>query len=121
MTKDKIENNPIVRHSFEFALMITGYCQKLYDARKWDLSRQLFRSGTSIGANVWEAQSSESSSDFVHKMKIASKEANESLYWLMICAESEGMPDCTTLLTKLEEIQRLLNSIIATTKKKNTM
>ncbi len=121
MTKETIENNPIVKHSFEFALMVNQYSSKLREMNYWDLARQLFKSGTSIGANVWESQNGESTSDFVHKMKIAAKEANETLFWLMLCDNAPEYPDCKPLLAKLDEIQRLLSSIISTTKRNNPL
>jgi four helix bundle protein len=121
MTSEAIKNNPIVRHTFEFALMINEYATKLRGLSHWDWARQMFRSGTSIGANVWEAQNGESVADFVHKMKIAAKESNETLYWLMLCEQSSNYPDCKSLLAKLDEVQRLLSSIIATTKKNNPL
>lgn len=110
-------NNPIVRHSFEFALMIDTYCNDLRSQHKYDLSRQFFKSGTSIGANVWEAQEAESRADFIHKMKIAAKEAGETHYWLLICKHAKNYPLAQPLLDKLEEIRRLLSAIIFSSKK----
>jgi four helix bundle protein len=78
----KSENNPVLQLSFEFALDIIAFCELLEHKRKYVISRQLLKSGTSIGANIREAQNSESKSDFVHKMKISAKEADESMYWL---------------------------------------
>jgi four helix bundle protein len=67
MKLERIENNPIVKLTFEFSLAVIAYC-KLLDAQKeFQLSKQLFRSGTSIGANVTEAQNAESKADFIHK------------------------------------------------------
>jgi four helix bundle protein len=83
------------------------------------LARQLFKSGTSIGANVWEAQEGESKVDFIHKMKIAAKEANETQFWLILCGETPNYPDCKHLKAKLEETQKILSSIISTAKKNN--
>ena len=117
MLPEIYQNNPIVRHSFEFALLIDLYCAELTAKRKFDLSRQLFRSGTSIGANVWEAQEAESNADFIHKMKIAAKEARETLYWLLICQNGNDYPPTNELSQKLEEIRRLLSAIIHTSKK----
>jgi len=75
MRKDK--DNLIVKLSFEFALEIIEYSELLEEHKKYVISRQLLKSGTSIGANVREAQNEESKADFIHKMKIASKEADE--------------------------------------------
>ena len=112
------QKNPIVRHSFEFALMVESFCAALRERQKFDLSRQLFRAGTSIGANVWEAQEAESKADFIHKMKIGAKESSETLFWLLLCKHSKGYPVSTELLDKLAEIRRLLSAIIFSSKNK---
>ena len=87
--------------------------------KKYNLSNQLFRSGTSIGANVKEAQNAESKADFIHKMKIAIKEADETEYWLMLCKHSKEYPDTSDELMKLSSIIKILNKIIGTSKTKN--
>lgn len=117
MTYQKIENNPILKHTLEFALLVNEFSSKIKADGNWDMARQIFKSGTAIGANVWEAQDGESRADFVHKLKIAAKEANETQYWLYICHNTANVPDCGHLLIKLDLIQKLLSSIIATTKK----
>ena len=111
------QKNPIVRHSFEFALLIDQYCNELRSQGKYDLSRQLFKSGTSVGANVWEAQEAESRADFIHKMKIAAKEAGETHYWLLICKYAKNYPVPHPLLDKLAEIRRILSAILFSSKK----
>ena len=78
------------------------------------LAKQLMRSGTSIGANVKEAQNAESKADFIHKMKIAMKEADETEYWLFLCNELKNYPNCESLLFELLEISKILNKIIST-------
>jgi four helix bundle protein len=112
------ENNPILKLSFDFALMVVDYCEKLETDKKFVISRQLLRSGTSIGANVMEAQNAESKADFIHKMKIAAKETDETQYWLRLCAYSENYPDCKLLIQKHEEISKVLTKIISTAKRK---
>ncbi len=77
------------------------------------------RSGTSIGANVFEAQHAESKADFVHKMKIAIKEANETLYWLFICERSENYPTNSSLKQMTEELIRIISKIIISSKGKS--
>ncbi len=77
--------NPILKLTFQFSLEIIKYTELLESIRKYNLSNQLFRSGTSIGANVKEAQNAESKADFIHKMKVAAKEADETEYWLLLC------------------------------------
>lgn len=74
------EQNPVVKHSFEFPLMLIDYCESLNEKRKYVISKQLLKSGTSIGANILEAQDAESRADFIHKMKISVKELNETYY-----------------------------------------
>ena len=121
MNLELLKDNAIARHSFEFAIMIESYCVRLYELRRFDLARQLFRAGTSIGANIWEGQSPESKADFIHKLKIANKEAHETQYWLLLCDNFEGYPDCKNQLKKLDEIQRLLSAIISSSKKNNPL
>ena len=84
--------------------------------KKFVLANQLMKSGTSIGANVFEAQNAESKADFIHKMKIAAKEASETLYWLILCERSEGYQFDKKLRSDLDEIIRILSKIISTSK-----
>jgi four helix bundle protein len=118
MRKDKLESNLIVKQTFEFALLVIDYCKKLDRQKEFQLSKQLFRSGTSIGANVCEAQNAESKADFIHKFKIAAKEVDETQYWLLLCKHSSGYPNCELLLQKLEEIDKIITKIISSTKTK---
>ena len=74
------KKNIIVEKTFQFSLEMIAYCEILYQERKFVVANQLLKSSTSIGANVMEAQHAESPADFLHKMKIASKEANETHY-----------------------------------------
>ena len=76
MRDDK--NNLIVELTFDFALTIISFSEELEAMRKYNMANQLFRSGTSIGANTWESQNAESKADFIHKLKIAAKEADET-------------------------------------------
>lgn len=85
--------------------------------RRFAISNQLIRSGTSIGANVREAQSSHSRADFAAKMIIAAKEAEETEYWILICKESEGYPNPQGLEQDIIEIKKLLFSIIGKSKR----
>ena len=87
------KDNLIVRLTFQFSLDIIAFTEKLEQIRKYNLANQLFGSGTSIGANVREAQGCESRMDFIHKMKIAYKEAEETRYWLELCSKAENYPD----------------------------
>jgi four helix bundle protein len=111
------ERNIIVELSFEFALEIIEYCEGLEQKKRFVISQQLLKSGTSIGANIREAQSAESKIDFIHKMKIASKEANETEYWLLLCKHSKSYPTPELLLEKIIHLKKLLSKIISSSKK----
>jgi four helix bundle protein len=97
---------------------IVKFCELLESNRKYVVARQLLRSGTSIGANVFEAQHAESKADFIHKMKIAIKEANETYYWLLICERSESYLTDSSLKLKVEELIRIISRIIISSKGK---
>ncbi len=121
MKNELIDNNPILKLSFDFSLMVIEYTEVLEQSKKFVISNQLLKSGTSIGANAMEAQNAESKADFIHKMKIAAKEADETQYWLMLCQHAKNYPDCNKILNKLQELQKVLNKILATAKNKNTL
>lgn len=82
MNFERATGNKIVDLSFELSLDIIQFVQKLKAVQQYEIANQLIRSATSVGANINEAQSAESSSDFYHKLKIADKELNETAYWL---------------------------------------
>jgi len=113
-----MKENKILLLSFEFALSVIAFCELLEANKKYVIARQLLRSGTSIGANIREAQNSESNADFIHKLKIAAKEADETEYWLELCKQSENYPDPDGLLIQIVSIKKLLNAIISTMKTK---
>ena len=113
-----MKENEIVKLSFSFALEIIKYCEILEENRRYVIARQLLRAGTSIGANVREAQNCESKADFIHKLKIAAKEAEESDYWISLCKHSVNYPDTSALEEKIVSILKLLNKILSTLKKK---
>lgn len=108
--------NVVVDKSLDFAVRIVKFCELLDEKKKYVVSKQLLRSGTSIGANIFEAQHAESKPDFIHKMKIAIKEANETLYWLAICERSESYPADRSLKQMVEELIRILSKIIISSK-----
>lgn len=112
------QENVIVKLSFDFALHIIKYTELLEEKKKFVIAKQLLRSGTSIGANINEAQNAESKADFIHKLKISAKEANETDYWLKLCQKSDSYPNHSGLSEKLLSIQKLLSKIISTTKNK---
>jgi four helix bundle protein len=110
--------NKVVDLSFKFTLEIIQYTESLEKAKKYIVSKQLQRSGTSIGADIWEAQNSESKLDFIHKFKIAAKEADETEYWLLLCKYSDNYNFDDKLLDKVKELKRIINKIISTAKTK---
>jgi four helix bundle protein len=114
MRNDK--ENLIVKLTFEFALDIIEFSEELEEKRKFVIARQILKSGTSIGANVREAQNAESKNDFIHKLKIAAKEADETEYFLLLCKFSKTYPFNETLLEKLSVIIKILSKIIASSK-----
>lgn len=77
----------------------------------------MLRSGTSIGANAHEAQNAESKADFIHKLKIAAKELEETKYWLKLCRESKSYPYSDGLSDQIKEIGLILYKIISSSKK----
>ncbi len=109
-------NNVIVEKSVSFSLAIIKFTEVLEQDRKYVIAKQLLHSGTSIGANIFEAQNAESRADFIHKMKIAAKEASETLYWLLLCERSDNYSFNPALPDDLTEIIRILSRIIATSK-----
>jgi four helix bundle protein len=116
-----VENNKpnvIVDKTLEFALLIIEFAEELEVKRKFVIANQILKSGTSIGANVREAQNAESKADFIHKMKIAAKEADETEYWLLLCRQSENYPNCENLQKKAADIIKILSKIISSSKNK---
>lgn len=116
MEKQRQSENLIVKLTFEFALLIITFSEKLDLDRHYVISKQLQKSGTAIGEMVWEAQNAESKADFIHKMKIAAKEGDETEYWLLLCKHSWKYSVCDELLEKLEVINKVLNKIISSAK-----
>jgi len=115
MRNDK--KNLIVDLTLEYALKVIDYSEKLNQLKKFDMASQIFRSGTSIGANIREAQNAESKKDFIHKFKISAKEADELEYWLMLCELSEHYPSPTEMKNELESIIKIISKIISSSKK----
>lgn len=116
-----MSENVIKNKSFNFALRIVKLYQFLNQEKKeYVLSKQLLRSGTAIGALVREAVHAESKLDFIHKLAIAQKEANESDYWLELLFQSGYLDDkqYQSLNLDIIEISKILASIIITIKEK---
>jgi four helix bundle protein len=114
MRNDK--ENLIVKLTIEFAMEIIEYTELLEEHKKYIIARQLLRSGTSIGANVHEAQNAESKEDFIHKMKIAAKEADETEYWITLCNLANNYPTNELLLDKVKSIINVISKIISSSK-----
>jgi four helix bundle protein len=108
----------IQERSFRFALEIIKLYKGLVSQNEFILSKQILRSGTSIGANVEEATAAQSKKDFVTKMAIASKEARETRYWLLLLTKS-GMikQDCSYLINEINEIINIITAIVKTAQK----
>jgi four helix bundle protein len=109
--------------SFRFAVQIVGYIRRQQkDHVNLVLTRQLLRSGTSIGANIEEALGGQSSKDFISKLAIAAKEAREAVYWLRLIRETQpdNHQELASLLAECGELVKVLNSIILTTRRKLT-
>lgn len=106
--------------SFSFAVRIVLYCRThLYGKDDVVLSRQLLRSGTSVGANVEEALGGQSRKDFIAKLGIAAREAREAHYWLRLIqtVKIDHHSECISLGKECEELLKILNSIILTTRR----
>lgn len=111
--------NPVREQSYSFALSTVKFCRKLMNEQKeYVMSRQLLRSGTSIGANIEEAIHAQSRKDFINKMSISLKEAFESRYWIRLVGDSgfASLEEISELLYKINAIIALLTSIIKTTR-----
>lgn len=111
--------NPLRDTSYQFAIAIVRTCRKLMDTqREFVLSKQLLRSGTSIGANIEEAQFAQSKADFISKLSIALKEASESRYWIRLIADTNSIPldNKEVLLKSLHDIINILIRSIKTSK-----
>lgn len=111
------KENVILNLSFVFALEIIKFTEGLEQLKKFNLANQLFRSGTSIGANVREAQNTESKLDFIHKIKISAKEAEETEFWLLLCQNSANHPNCESLLEAVLVLKKIMSKIIGNAKK----
>ncbi len=105
----------------KFGLNSLAFNEKLMIDKRYSLANQFCRSSTSIGANVFEAQFAESSKDFIHKLKIAEKEASETAYWLSLFEEAYHYNEVHQLKIELSVIRRMLTKVITTMKMKHKM
>lgn len=115
----KLKNNPLQNKSYDYALNIVKLSKHIMRTRKeFVLSKQLLRSGTSVGANIMEANGAISKADFSAKMSIAYKECLESKYWLSLLKDSGdlSLSDFDNLFKQADEIAKILFSILKTTR-----
>lgn len=118
-----MKRSVVQEKSYHFALKIIELCGMLRKSKEFELSGQLFRSGTSIGANIEEAMAGQTKRDFTAKMAIASKEARESNYWLRLLRDSGlyASDDLTGLINESEDLIRILTSIVKTSQKQDNV
>ena len=117
-----MKNNVLQQKSFAFASRLVKAYKFLIDNKEFVMSKQLLRSGTSIGANVEEVLAASSTADFVHKLNIAAKEAREASYWLRLLHDNDFLETVllNSLLSENTELTKLLSSILLTTKANNS-
>lgn len=107
------------KKSFDFSLTIIKLYKLLNESKEFVISKQILRSGTSIGANIQEALAAQSSNDFINKLSISLKESRETKYWLLLLKHSNLINiDIEPYLKDIEELLKLLSSIIITSKNK---
>ena len=112
-----INKGPVYQKSYEFALKVIILYQELIRQKEYVLSKQLLRSGISIGANINEATAAQSRKDFISKMSIASKEARETKYWLNLLSDSKiAAIDCSSQIILIDELIRILTAIVKTSR-----
>ena len=115
----KIEKENIIqKKTFDFSLQIIDLYKKLKENHEYEISKQLLRSATSIGANVEEASAGQTKRDFIAKMAIASKEARETKYWLRLLDKSQLVKlDYISYLKEIDDIINILTAIVKTSQK----
>ena len=117
-----MKDNVIIDKTLEFSIRIVNLYKYLCkEQSEYVLSKQLLRSGTSIGANVREAEHAQSKADFLNKNNIALKEANETCYWLELLHRTEYITTTMydSIFADCEEILKILISIVKTSKQNN--
>ncbi|MFA5554376.1 MAG: four helix bundle protein [Phycisphaerae bacterium] len=123
--KNAVKGRDIIERTFELAVRIVKLAGSLTQRSRVGekLASQIIRSGTSIGANVEEAQAAESRADFIHKYRISLKEARETIYWLKLIAAANLLPEksIASLRTEADEISRIIAKIIINSKKERKL
>ena len=115
-----MEDNPLIAKSLDFSVRIVNLCKCLRDERhETIMSKQILRSGTSIGANASEAVAAESAEDFIHKLTISLKEANETKYWILLLNRTNYISEeeFKSIMSDCQELRKLIGSIISSTKR----
>ena len=114
-----MKKNIIKDKTFKFAIRIVNLSKFLQNKKEFILSKQILRSGTSIGALIRESEHAESKADFIHKFAIAQKEANETEYWLELLFETKFVDNTVyeSLKSDVIEIQKIIASIIISSRK----
>ena len=116
-------NNVIKEKSFGFAIRVVNLYKYLVDKKhEFVMSKQFLRSGTAIGALVREAQNAESKADFIHKLAIAQKECDETMYWIELMKETNYLnkKEFEEIYNDAQELLKIIRSIILTSKQKNS-
>lgn len=110
----------VLEKSFNFSLEVIKLFQTLQENKEFVISKQLLRSSTSVGANINEATAAMSKADFIHKMSLASKEARETRYWLMLLDKSQLVKtDYSEYLKRIDELIKMLTAIVKTSQTKS--
>ncbi len=109
--------NILKEKSLDFAASILEFSDTLKEKKMFEVSNQLVRSASSIGANIYESEYAESQSDLLHKLKISEKEASETHFWLELCSRNKHIEVPKEIIASLIEIKRLLGASIVTIKK----
>lgn len=115
-----MEGNPLVAKTLDFSVLIINLFKLLRSNRhETIMSKQILRSGTSVGANASEALAAESTEDFIHKLTISLKEANETKYWIILLHRTQYITDdeYKSIMTDCQDLRKLIGSIISTTKR----
>jgi len=109
-----MKENLIVSLTYQFALDVMSVAKTLREKKEFELASQIWRAGTSIGANVEEGQAAQSRADFRSKMSIAAKEARETHYWLRLARDGKILSESETriLVEKIQSIRKILTSIV---------
>ena len=118
----ELEDNVVFTKALDFAVRIVNLYKYLQEeCRETVMSKQVLRSGTSIGANISEALGAESKDDFIHKFSISFKEGNETKFWLLLLHRTNFITDTQfeSMISDCQDLRKLMGAIIRTSKKQN--